>query len=140
MMKAVFSAQTAILKYLEEIYMPLSSQWATCYTNKVQNFAPFVSTTVFFFKSKKKKKTEYTNRRERGTRFWIPRTPVPDPLYLVGQASRDLSVCTLRACVDLSDVPVTQQPTPPSSFSREGGLDGVACDATLAKPDQAVPT
>jgi hypothetical protein len=36
--KAFFSTQTAILEYLEDTYMAIAPQWATCYTNKLPNF------------------------------------------------------------------------------------------------------
>jgi hypothetical protein len=37
-LKAFFPQQVEILNYIEETYMPIVTEWATCYTNKRLNF------------------------------------------------------------------------------------------------------
>jgi hypothetical protein len=41
-----FSGQTAILNYIEETWMPVVQQWATCYTNKNLNFGQRTTSPV----------------------------------------------------------------------------------------------
>jgi hypothetical protein len=41
-----FADQTAILKYLEDTWMPVVQQWATCYVNKVLNFGQRTTSPV----------------------------------------------------------------------------------------------
>jgi hypothetical protein len=37
-MERFFASQTAIIQYLNETYLPIAQDWATCYTNKRLNF------------------------------------------------------------------------------------------------------
>ena len=46
MMKEVFPEQQRILDYIEETWMPVSDQWATCHINKILNFGQRTTSPV----------------------------------------------------------------------------------------------
>ncbi|KXX76855.1 Protein FAR1-RELATED SEQUENCE 5 [Madurella mycetomatis] len=45
-LKAFFSTQTAIIQYIEETYMAVVADWATCYTNNYLNFGQRTTSPV----------------------------------------------------------------------------------------------
>lgn len=45
-LKAFFSEQTAIIKYLEDTYMTIAPQWATCYVNERRNYGQRTTSPV----------------------------------------------------------------------------------------------
>lgn len=45
-LKAFFSEQTAIIEYLQETYMVIAPEWATCYVNKRRNYGQRTTSPV----------------------------------------------------------------------------------------------